>query len=77
MFGRSAARACFRQQGRNGSLCHLAADIRAGLAEGRFRVRSPQTAADLILGVGLGVKDAAKIAHRSITAPAIARRAGR
>lgn len=83
---------------------HLAADIRAGLAEGRFRVPSPQTAADLILGVGLmgmrsvlrgeagashaehvaqvvlsalGVKDAAKIAHRSMTAVAIARRAGR
>src|SRR5579871_630940 len=28
-------------------------DIRSGLASGRFRVPSPQTAADLILGIGL------------------------
>lgn len=81
---------------------HLAADIRKGIAAGRFRVPSPQVAADLILGVGLmgmrsvlrgeagkahaeqvaqvvlsalGVQDAAKIAHRSMAAAAIARRA--
>jgi AcrR family transcriptional regulator len=32
---------------------YLAEDVRAGLASGRFRVSSPQAAADLILGAGL------------------------
>ena len=82
---------------------YMADDIRVGLATGRFRIPSPETAADLILGFGLmgmrsvlrgeadtthaenvaqavwsalGVKDAARIAHRSIEAAAFARRAG-